>query len=69
MFHNLFISLIRSTRFRRLFSPSSGAQSCTYSVRYWSDKYLTLYVQFRAPDDERKTHLKHVDCLTEIKKL
>ena len=34
-----------------------------------SDKYLTLYAQFRAPDDGGKTRLKHVERLTEIKKL
>ena len=45
-FHNLFISVRRSTCFRRFFRPSSGVQNYTYSVRYWSDKYLTLYVQF-----------------------
>jgi len=65
-FFNLFISVRRSTCFRRLFRPSSGAQNCTYSVRYLSDKYLTLYVQFWAPDDGRKTRLKHVQSLTEI---
>jgi len=32
-FHNLFISVRRSTCFRRFFRPSSGAQNCTYSVR------------------------------------
>ena len=68
-FHNLFISVRRSACFRRFFRPSSGAQNCTYSVRYWSDKYLTLYVQFWAPDDCRKTRLKHVQRLTEINKL
>ena len=50
-FHNFFISVRRSTCFRRFFRPSSGAQNCTYSVRYWSDSYLLLYVQFWAPDD------------------
>jgi len=45
-FHNLFISVRRSTCFRRFLHPSSGAQNCTYSVRYLSDQYLTLYVQF-----------------------
>ena len=63
-FHNLFISVRRSTCFRRVFGPSSGAQNCTYSVRYLSDRYLT-YVQFWAPDDGRK----HVERLTEINKL
>jgi len=30
---------------------------------------LTLYMQFWAPDDGRKNHLKHVERLTEINKL
>ena len=38
----LFISVRRSTCFRRFYRPLSGAQNCTYSVRYWSDKYLKL---------------------------
>jgi len=37
MFHNFFISVRRSTCFRQFFHPSSGAQNCTYSVRYLSD--------------------------------
>jgi len=45
-FHTLFISVRHSTCFRRFFRPSSGVLNCAYSVRYWSDKYLTLYVQF-----------------------
>jgi len=68
-FHNLFISVRRCTCFRRVFRPSSGAQNCTYSVRYWSDKYLRLYAQFSAPGDGRKTRLRHVERLTEINKL
>jgi hypothetical protein len=40
--HNLFISVRRSTCFRRSFLPSSGAQNCTYSVRYLSDRYCYL---------------------------
>jgi len=36
-FLNLFISVRCCTCFRRFFRPSSGAQNCTYSVRYWSD--------------------------------
>ena len=36
-FHNLFISVRRSTCFRRVFRPSSGAQNYTYSVRYLSE--------------------------------
>jgi len=68
-FHNLFISVRRSTCFRRVFCPSSVAQNCTYSVRYLSDQYLTLYVQFWTPDDGRKNRLKHAERLTEINKL
>ena len=38
----LFISVGRSTCFRRCCRPSSGAQNCTYSVRYLSDRYCYL---------------------------
>jgi len=68
-FLNLFISVRRFTCFRRVFRPSSGAQNCTYSVRYLWEQHLTLYVQFWATDDGRKTGLKHVERLTEINKL
>ena len=68
-FHNLFISVRRCTCFRRFFRPSSGAQNCTYSVRYLSHQYPTLYLQFWAPDDRRNTRLKHIERLTEINKL
>jgi len=37
-FLNLFILVIRSTCIRWFFRPSSGAQNCTYSVRYLSDQ-------------------------------
>jgi hypothetical protein len=67
-FHGSFISVRRPTCFRQFFRPSSWAQNCTYSVGYWSDKYLTLYVQFWAPDDGRKNRMKHVGHLTEINK-
>jgi len=43
---SLFISVICCTCFRRFFRPSSGAQNFTNSVRYLSNQYLTLYVQF-----------------------
>jgi len=65
----LFISVRRPACFRRFFCPSSGARNSTYSIRYWSDKYLTLYVQFWAPDDGRKNRLKHAERLKEINKL
>ena len=38
----LFISLRRSTCFRRFFRTQSGAQNCTYSVRYLSHRYCYL---------------------------
>jgi len=41
-FHNLFIYVRRFTCFKRVFRPSSGAQSSTYSVRYLSDQYCCL---------------------------
>ena len=81
-FLSLFISVRRSTCFRRSFRLSSGAQNCTYSVRpillpaaslarlaAGSSNGLTLYVQFWAPDDGRKDRLKHVERLTEINNL
>jgi len=68
-FLSLCVSIRCSTCFRWVFRRSSGAQNCTYSVRYMSDQYLTLYVQFWALDDGRKTRLKHVEHLTEINKL
>jgi len=38
----LFIYVRRCACFRRGFRPSSGAQNCTYSVRYLSDQYCYL---------------------------
>jgi len=67
-FLNLFISVRRSACLRQFFCPSSGAQNCTYSVRYLSDQNLMLYVQFWAPGEGRKNRLKHVERLTEINK-
>jgi len=48
-FHNLFISVRRSTCFRRGFRPSPGAQNCAYSGRYFSEQYcyLLLALTFR----------------------
>ena len=46
-FHNLFVSVRRSTCFRWFFRPSSGAQNCTYSVRYLSDRYCYLLLAAR----------------------
>ena len=49
-FHNLFISVRRSTCFRRVFRPPSGVQNCTYSVRYLSDRYCYLLLAVQATD-------------------
>jgi len=38
-FHNSLISVRRSTCFRMVLRPTSGAQNCTYSVRNLSDQY------------------------------
>jgi len=46
-FHNFYISLRCCTCFRRFFRPSSGAQNCTYSVRYLSDQYCCLLLACR----------------------
>ena len=54
--------LLPAANLARLAAGSSNGQ-------YRSDKYLTLYVQFWAPDDGRKNFLKHVERLTEINKL
>jgi len=74
-----FISVRRSTSFRRFFHLPSGVQNCSYNVKYLSDRYCYLlvaagssnglYVQFWAPDDGRKNRLKYVEGLTEINKL
>ena len=62
-FHNFFISVRRSTCFRRVFRPSSGAQNCTYGVRYLSDRYCYLLLAagssnaLRNIPDERRSHI------------
>ena len=62
IFLNLFISVRPSTTFRRFLRPSSGAQNCTYSVRYLSDHYCYLLLaagrcmcSFELPVIEGKT--------------
>jgi hypothetical protein len=47
-FLNIFISVRRSTCFRRVFRPLSGAQNCTYSVRHLSDNYCYLLLAWKA---------------------
>jgi len=61
---HLFISVRRSTCFRRGF-PFIIRSSKLHIQR---QACLTLYVQFYAPNDERKNRLKHVERLTEINK-
>ena len=47
-FLNLFISVRRSTCFRRFFRLSPRAQTCTYSVRHLSDQYCYLLLAVQA---------------------
>jgi len=76
-FSNLFISARYSTYFRRLFPSIISSTKLVYHFhtiqsssrqQYWSDKYLTLYLQFCATDGGQKNRLKHVERLTEINK-
>jgi hypothetical protein len=68
MFQTVFPSIIRSSKLhiqrqafvRPILPPAQ---------QYRSDKCLTLYVQFWAPDDGRKNRLKHVERCTEINRL
>ena len=72
MFQTGFPSIIRSSKLhiqRQVFVRPLLLHAATLArskYQYWSDKYLTLCVQFWAPDDGRKTRLKHVERLTEI---
>ena len=56
-FLNLFISVRRCTCFRRVFLPSSGAQNCTYSVRYLSDRYCYLLLAWLATGSSNRNFL------------
>ena len=57
-FHDLFISIHCSTGFRRFLCPSSGAQNCTYIVRYC--QFIEIY---RNKQIEKMLHL--VGCTLE----
>ena len=62
----IYLFLKRSTCFRRLLRPSSGAHNCTHSFRYCQPvllhaQYLKLCVQLCAPDDGQMNRLKHVE--------
>ena len=72
-FHTLFISARRSICFRRFFRPSSGAQNCTYSVRYLSDQYCylplaqtfhTLFISARCSTCLRRFFIHHQELKT-----
>jgi len=65
-FLDLFISINCSSCFRWFLRPSSGAQNCTYSVKYCQTNTAaccyrgwdgTQYVQFCAPNDGRRNYL------------
>jgi hypothetical protein len=52
-FRHLFISINFSKCFRRFLRPSSGAQNCTYSVRYCQNNTVAIV-------DEMEFHLMFV---------
>ena len=65
-FHNLFISVRRFAYFRLLFRPTSGAQNCTHSVRYFSEQYCYVLLAVRL---WWKNRLKYAERVTEVNKL
>ena len=83
MFQTGFPSIIRSSKLhiqrqvfvRSVLLPAASLDGMEHLVQassryqYCSEKYLTLYVQFSAPDDGRKNRMKHVERLTEKNKL
>ena len=71
MFQTVFPSIIRGLKLhiqRQAFVRPLTLPAASLA-RLVPDKYLTLYVQFWAPDDGWKNSLKHVQHLTEINKL
>jgi hypothetical protein len=73
---DLFISINCSTCFRRFLRPSSGARTVhtesgivkpiLLPAATVDEMELTLYAQFRAPDDGRRNRLKHLQQFIEI---
>jgi len=61
------LHILRQAFVRPLLLPVASLNGMFHPVQ--ASKCLTLYVQFCAPDDGQKTHLKHVQRLTEINKL
>jgi len=63
MFRTVFPSIIRSSKLhilRQVFVRPTLLPAASLARL---DKYLTLYVQFRAPDDGQKPRPKHVQHL------
>ena len=73
MFQTVFSSIIRSSKLhtqRQVFvRPLLLPAASLVRLAAGSSIGLTLYVQFWAPDDGRKTRLKHVEHLMETSKL
>ena len=79
MFQTGFPSIIRSSKLliqrqvfvRPILLPAASLAGMKHpdQASSRSDQYLTLYVQFLAPDDGRKNRLKHIEHLTDINKL
>ena len=72
MFQTVFSPIIRSPKLhiqRQAFvRPLLLTAASLARLAAGGSNGLTLYVQFCAPDDVRKTRLKHVQRLTEINK-
>jgi len=71
MFQTGFPSIIRSTKLHiqaQVFVRPLLLPAASNKQQQRSDKCLTLYAQFCAPDDGRKNRLKHVERRTEINK-
>ena len=76
MFQTVFLSTISSKLYIRrqvfvspIVLPAASLARLAAGSTIGLTKYLTLYVQFWAPDDGRKNRLKHLELLTEINKL
>jgi len=69
MFQTVFLSIIRSSKLHIQCQTNTATCCCTTRLAAGRSIGLTLYVQFWAPDDGRKNHLKCVEHLTEINKL
>jgi hypothetical protein len=72
---SLFIFVICSTCFGWIPHPSSGAQNCTYSIWYLSNRYCYLSLSWKGWDSQpfhdsgRGIHPRHVEQITELNKM